>query len=374
MQDNLHKVALRLVIVVTFLSIFGIIMQYSASSYNALKETGDAFFYVKKQSISLVVALIAMLGATRIKTDVYRKYHYVILAVSIILLAIIFIPSLGVEKYGARRWLNLGFFTMQPSEVAKFGLMFFLASYLADHPADKIKSLMVCIGAMLSICVLIMLEPNMSITMLVGLSTVIMLIVGGMKGKHMLILSVPVLLVVVFLIFSEPYRIKRILAFLDPWENPRDEGFQLIQSYYALASGGLFGVGLFNSRQKYSFLPFAETDFIFAVIGEEFGFFGASLVMLIFLYIIYMGVVISKNAKSRYDSLLAVGIVAIIGCQTILNIAVVTGSIPPTGLPLPFVSNGGSSLVVFFYAIGVLVRIVKESVDTRLPLAYHNIK
>ncbi len=360
------QLKIRLVAVVILLSIFGIVMQYSASSYNALKETGDAFFYVKKQSLSMVVALVFMFFATCIDTEKYIKLRWPILIGSLVLLAVIFIPALGIEKYGARRWLNLGFFTIQPSEISKFGLIIFLSAYLSQHPADKLKSLAICLVAIFSMCLLIMLEPNMSITMLVGMASMIMLIGGGMKFKHMMILAIPILIAVPILIFSEPYRIKRILAFLDPWANPRDEGFQLIQSYYALASGGLFGVGLFNSRQKYSFLPFAETDFIFSIIGEEFGFIGATLVLCIYAYIIYLGLKIALRARSSFESLLALGIVSIITIQTLLNIAVVTGSIPPTGLPLPFVSNGGSSLVVFFFAVGMLIKIADNSGKMRI--------
>ena len=373
-MNNSKITSTKLILVVIFLSIFGLIMQYSASSYNALKETGDAFFYVKKQAISLIVAIVALFLANRIDTEKYKKYSLVIYIVSVVLLAIIFIPGLGVEKYGARRWLNLGFFTIQPSEISKFGLMFTLAGFISNHSVDKIKNLVISVLSMLLICVLVMLEPNMSITMLIGISTFIMLVAGGIKLKHVLVLAIPVIIALPILILLEPYRLKRLLAFLDPWANPRDEGFQLIQSYYALASGGLFGVGLFNSRQKYSFLPFSETDFIFAIIGEEFGFFGAVLLLLVFMYVIYLGLRIGINASTRYDTLLALGIVSIIAMQTILNIAVVTGSIPPTGLPLPFISNGGSSLVVFFFSIGILTRISKQSENTHFLKIRHIMK
>lgn len=349
-------------------------MQYSASSYNALRETGDSFFYVKKQLVSFAIGIVALFTATKINTDFYKKIKWYLLVMSIILLAIIFIPVLGVEKYGARRWLNLGLFTIQPSEFSKFGLMFFLAGYIHDHKLDKIRNLIIPILATIAICLLIMLEPNMSITMLVGLTVMIMFVCGGIKWKYVVTLAVPVLILVIVLIAAEPYRMKRILAFINPWENPRDEGFQLIQSFYALSGGGLFGVGLFNSRQKYAFLPFAESDFIFAIIGEELGFFGAVVLILMFIYLVFLGVKVATGAKDSYSSLLAVGITAIIGVQTLLNLAVVTGSIPPTGLPLPFISNGGSSLVVFLFAVGVLVRIGKESEEAHLLFARHKMK
>lgn len=365
---------IKLIFFVMLLCCFGLVMQYSASSYNALKETGDSFFYVKKQLIAFAFGIVALVAATRINTEFYKKIKWYLLVLSIILLAIIFIPVLGVEKYGARRWLNLGLFTIQPSEFSKFGLMFFLAGYIHNHKLDKVRNLIIPILATGVICVLIMLEPNMSITMLVGLSVMIMFVCGGIKGKYVATLAVPVIILVVVLIIAEPYRMKRILAFVNPWDSARDEGFQLIQSFYALSGGGVFGVGLFNSRQKYTFLPFAESDFIFSIIGEELGFFGAVVVILMFIYVVFLGVKVATKAKDSYSSLLATGITAIIACQTLLNLAVVTGSIPPTGLPLPFISNGGSSLVVFLFAVGVLVRIGMESDGAHKLITRHKMK
>ncbi len=368
------EINFKLIFCVIILCCFGLVMQYSASRYNAFKETGDSLFYVKKQLIAFAVGIVALVSATKVNTEFYKKIKWYLLVVSIILLAIIFIPVLGVEKYGARRWLNLGLFTIQPSEFSKFGLIFFLAGYIHDHKLDKVRNLIIPLITTAIICVLIMLEPNMSITMLVGLSVLIMLVCGGIKARYIFALAVPVMILVAVLIFAEPYRVKRILAFINPWENSQDEGFQLIQSFYALSGGGVFGVGLFNSRQKYTFLPFAESDFIFSIIGEELGFVGSVLLIMLFIYVVFLGVKVAMSAKNVYSSLLAVGITSIIACQTLLNVAVVTGSIPPTGLPLPFISNGGSSLVVFLYAVGVLVRIGKESNDTHLLYTRHKMK
>ena len=368
------EINFKLIFCVIILCCFGLVMQYSASRYNAFKETGDSLFYVKKQLIAFAVGIVALVSATKVNTEIYKKIKWYLLVVSIILLAIIFIPVLGVEKYGARRWLNLGLFTIQPSEFSKFGLIFFLAGYIHDHKLDKVRNLIIPLITTAIICVLIMLEPNMSITMLVGLSVLIMLVCGGIKARYIFALAVPVMILVAVLIFAEPYRVKRILAFINPWESSQDEGFQLIQSFYALSGGGVFGVGLFNSRQKYTFLPFAESDFIFSIIGEELGFVGSVLLIMLFIYVVFLGVKVAMSAKNVYSSLLAVGITSIIACQTLLNVAVVTGSIPPTGLPLPFISNGGSSLVVFLYAVGVLVRIGKESNDTHLLYTRHKMK
>jgi len=212
-----------------------------------------------------------------------------------------------------------------------------------------------------AVCVLLMLEPNMSITMCSVAVIFIMLFISGARIKHLIFLIIPVIVGAVVLILVEPYRMQRLLAFLDPWKSPLEEGYQLIQSYYALGSGGLFGVGLFNSRQKYLFLPFAESDFILSVIGEETGLVGVAIIMSLFVVIAVRGVKIAKQASDRYSCYLAT-------VQALLNAAAVCGAIPPTGLPLPFVSAGGSSLVAYLGAMGILQSIARN----RLPFARIN--
>lgn len=372
-MNNTKTNRINLIILVISVSVFGLIMQYSASSYSALREFEDAFFYVKKQGIAFLIGIAAMVLATTVDTKFYYKFRLLIYIISLLLLAMVFIPGLGVEKYGAKRWLNLGIFTIQPSEISKFGLIIFISGYLSNKQSQKFRHIMLCLIATLAVCILIMLQPNMSITMLTLISVAVVLLIGGLKIKHAALMAIPLLIAVLLLIFIEPYRMKRILAFIDPWSNPQNEGFQLIQSFYALSNGGIFGVGLFNSRQKYLFLPFAETDFIFSIIGEELGLVGCIAVMLLFLAIAYNGIKIAMNSRDRFESLLSSGIVAIIIVQVLLNIAVVTGSIPPTGLPLPFISHGGSSLVVLMYVVGILIRIGKES-DTHLLAKSHKLK
>ena len=201
----------------------------------------------------------------------------------------------------------------------------------------------------------------MSVTMCIAFVTLFMLIIGGMSKKHTILFSIPAALMVPLLIILEPYRLKRLLAFIDPWASPQGEGFQLIQSLYSLGDGGLFGVGIFNSRQKYLFLPFAESDFILSIIGEEIGFFGTSLLLATFLFLAYRLLKIGLNAPDRFGAMLASGIAFIISVQTLLNVAVVTGSIPPTGLPLPFISSGGTSVMVFMAGIGICLNILRQS-------------
>ena len=345
------------------LAIFGCIMVFSASSYIAKYRYDNAYFYLTKQIVGTLLGIISMTAFTFIDYQKLKKYKWWAVGLAFVLLALVFIPGIGVENYGAKRWLNFGFFTIQPSELAKFALVLFSAAYLSDNyeKIGKFKTSLPVLGVGLGYCALIIMEPNMSITMCTGLIMIFMLFVGGMKMKHFAFLGVPALATVPALIIAEPYRIQRFMAFLNPWASPQGEGFQLIQSLYSLGSGGLFGVGLFNSRQKYMFLPFSESDFIFSIIGEELGLFGAICLLAAFGVLIFLLISVAKNARDRFGALLALGVASVIAIQVILNIAVVTGSIPPTGLPLPFISAGSTSLVVFMSAIGVVLNINKQS-------------
>ena len=283
---------------------------------------------------------------------------------SFLLLVLVFVPGIGVENYGAKRWIGFGGFTLQPSEIAKFALILFTASYVSSNP-DKIKTFVGILPVLVFggiICLLIILEPNMSITICTVLLMFGLLFAAGMKIKHFAFLIIPAFLGGVALIFLEPYRINRLLAFIDPWSNPKGEGYQLLQSLYALGSGGWFGVGLFNSRQKYAFLPFAESDFILSVIGEEIGFVGIIFFFALLIFIIVKGIMIASKAENVFGFMLATGITLIFGIQVIINALVVTGSIPPTGLPLPLVSSGNTSIIIFMAEMGVLFNISKKTV------------
>lgn len=362
----------RILVSTVLLSLFGLVMIYSASCYSAKLHFGDEFHYVKKQALAFAVGLAAMLVGAKMKTEFLKKIRWIIYAVSMGLLLILFIPGVGSSSYGATRWIDLKVITFQPSEIAKFGLVMLLAGEFAERPPLSFNTAIIPSLCGISMCVAVMMEPNMSITMCIGLTMLIMLFCGGMRGRYFIVASSTAALGVPALIFAEPYRIKRLLAFINPWDSPLEEGYQLIQSYYALGSGGLFGVGLFASRQKYLFLPFAESDFIFSVIGEELGLLGSLLVIGVFMVLIVSGIMTAMRAEDRYNSLLASGLTAIISVQTIINIAVVSGSIPPTGLPLPYISAGGSSLIVFMFASGLLMNIAKR--QNKLPSTIQNLQ
>ena len=352
------------------LSCMGLLFIYSASSYSAELQYGDAFRYVETQAVALALGVAAMFAVSFVRPERIKKYSFVLFAVGVALLAAVFVPGFGVESYGAKRWINLGFFTVQPSEYAKFAMVAFLAAFAAKRGVGTFPRALVFLATAGLVCLLLLLEPNMSVTICVGAAAFVLLFAAGAKPTHLAVILVPVAALGIALIVSEPYRVRRLLAFLDPWSSPLDEGYQLIQSYYALGSGGLFGVGLFNSRQKYLFLPFAESDFILSVIGEETGFFGVLGVLALFAVIIVRGTLIAARARDRYSCYLAAGITALLALQTLMNVAVVCGAVPPTGLPLPFVSAGGSSLVCYFAAVGALLSVSRYSSGVFLgPLA-----
>lgn len=340
------------------LSAFGVVAIYSASNYIAKTQYDDAYFFVKKQLFGFVLGLIAMFFCGRLNPNLLRnkKVAWVAFIVPVILLGLVFVPGIGKTNYGATRWIGIGGVTIQPSELAKYGFVIFSARYMADD-IGKMRTFNGIFPVLLSggvICLLIIIEPNMSVTMCVGLLMLTMLFLGGMRIKHFMLIFIPAVLVVPIMIIAEPYRMSRLSAFLDPWENPRGEGYQLIQSLYALGNGGWFGTGLFRSRQKYRFLPFAESDFILSVIGEELGFIGVLILFLCSFFLVFRGLRVASRANNFFSMLLAAGITMVYGIQTVINALVVSGSIPPTGLPLPLISSGNTSLIVTMASVGIL--------------------
>lgn len=347
-----------ILILTALLSGFGILAVYSASRYTAMTQYGDEWYFVKKQLIGFVLGLAAMLFCGKLD---YQKLKgktasIVALIVPIILLALVFVPGLGKSNYGATRWIEVAGITLQPSELAKYGLVVFSSAYMSRN-MDKMRTLKGALPVLLSggaICGLIIVEPNMSVTMCVALLLLALLLLGGLHIKYFIMILVPVVLAVPVLIIAEPYRLSRLTAFLNPWENAKGEGYQLIQSLYALGNGSWFGTGLFNSRQKYRFLPFAESDFILSIIGEELGFVGIALLFIVSAALIFRGIKTAREAGDFFSFLLASGITLVYAIQTVVNALVVSGSIPPTGLPLPLVSSGNTSLIITMASMGIL--------------------
>ncbi len=360
---------ISILVLTAVLAAFGVVAIYSASRYVAQTQYNDEWYFVKKQVLGLVLGLVAMLLCGRLNAQKMRgkRVRYICLILPMILLGLVFVPGLGKTNYGATRWIGIGGFTLQPSELAKYGFVVFASAYMADD-MGRMRTFKGALPVLLAgggICVLIIIEPNMSVTMCVGLLMLAMLFLGGMKIKHFLIIFLPAMLAVPAMIIAEPYRLSRLSAFLDPWESPRGEGYQLIQSLYALGNGGWFGAGLFNSRQKYRFLPFAESDFILSIIGEELGFVGIFALFLICGLLVWRGIRVAARAEDFFSFLLASGITLVYGIQTLINALVVSGSIPPTGLPLPLISSGNTSLIITMASMGVLYSLSKRTKSGR---------
>ena len=349
---------------VILLAGFGVVAVYSASSYNAQVQYGDSFYFFKKQLLGFLLGLAGMVGIAFIPYEKFKKAGIPALIVALILLALVFIPGVGKSNYGATRWIGFGAFTIQPSELAKYAFVLFTAGYFAKNPARmrSFKGILPVLGAGIAICVLIMLEPNMSVTMCVAALMVGMLFLSGTSYKALAAICVPALLLVPVLIAAEPYRLQRLSAFMNPWASPKEEGYQLIQSLYALGNGNFFGVGLFNSRQKYRFLPFSESDFILSVIAEETGFFGVLLLFILIGFIVWRGFKIANSCNNFFGYLLVSGIILAFAVQSALNALVVSGCIPPTGLPLPLVSAGNTSLIVTMCGMGIVYGVSRHNV------------
>ena len=341
---------------------FGCVMVYSASSYVGEVLYGDAFFFVTKQLVGGAIGLLAMVAAAFVPYKKLAALKYPLAALAAVLLALVFVPGIGVTNYGATRWIGFGSLTIQPSEIAKYAFVLFAAAHFAKNygRARSFKGVAPVLALGVVYCVLIIAEPNMSITMCVGLLMLALVFLSGTNLKTFAVMLVPCVVAVPVLIALEPYRLERLSAFIDPWASPRDEGYQLIQSLYALGNGGWLGVGLFNSTQKYRFLPFAESDFIMSVMGEELGFIGLIAFFAVCLFMIWRGIAIARRCTQPFGYLLAAGITLVYGIQVAVNALVVSGCIPPTGLPLPLISSGNTSLVITMASMGVLYNISAE--------------
>lgn len=338
----------------------GVIMVYSASAILAFHDFGDSFYYLKRQLIFAVLGVAAMIITMHTDYHVWRRVANIGLIVCFLLLVIVLIPGIGVERGGARSWLGIASFGIQPSEFMKMAMIVFMARVLSE-PESRITSFNRGLLPMLLILGLafgmIMLQPDLGTGAVLLGATLMVIYTAGAKLSHLAWLGVVGLAGFAGLIAAAPYRLQRITSFLDPWQDPLGAGYQIIQSLYAIGPGGLVGLGLGMSRQKYSYLPEPQTDFIFSIIAEELGFIGAATVLLLFLLLIWRGMRTAITAPDSFGSLLATGIVGMIAVQVIINIAVVTGMMPVTGITLPLISAGGSSLTLMLTAIGILLNI-----------------
>jgi cell division protein FtsW len=340
------------------LAVLGLLMALNTTYFLALQKTGDPFYFFKRHLIYLGVGLLVLGLLSQFSLAGLRRLVMPILIIAVIGLLLTYLPGVGITKSGARRWLQIGPFVGQPSELAKLAVVFFLAKFLATR-GERMRTFAIgplpAILAIAPIALLILKQPDLGSIVLIGLVLFAMLYAAGARLTHLAGMSAVALCIFAFQATSHAYRLRRIASFLDPWQSARGAGFQLIQSYVAFGAGGGWGVGLGASRQKMFYLPQAHNDFVFAVIGEEFGLAGALVVIALFTVILYRGMRIARREPDPFASLLAVGFTALLTLQALVNIAVVIGMIPTKGLPLPLLSYGGSALVGSMAALGVLL-------------------
>jgi len=345
--------------VMTLMAI-GITMVFSASMVRSIKFYGHPYYYLITQLVWAGLGMSAMLFLMHYDVWRYRRWIPLITGIGLVLLVIVLIPGIGQVRNDARRWLGFGQLVFQPAEVAKVTTLLFLADSMArrrDKLGDLIKGLGPYLVFLGLTCGLVLMEPDLGTAVAIAGGAAVVIFVAGVKWYHILLVGAASVPALVWAIFSEEYRRKRFLAFLDPWADPDGAGWQIIQALYALGTGGPFGTGIGDARQKWFYLPEPDTDFIFAVLGEEMGFFGTSLVLALFMVVAWRGFRTAMAAPDRFSCYLAAGLTSLIVLQAIINIGVVTGSLPITGIPLPFISRGGSALVINFIAVGIILNI-----------------
>ncbi len=356
-----------LLIVTMILVMFGILMVFSASYYyaeNSANTDHDALFYFWKQISGAVMGIVAMFFTLLFDYNKYKKLRFVILGIGFLLMLLVFVPGIGIERNGSRRWVNLYFLDLQSIEVLKFAIIVFMSAGISINQ-EKMKQFKYGMAPYLVLLMiaagLLYLQPNFSAVVTLALVMFVMMLVGGANLVHFGIMGGIGIGGGALAMVATQYRMDRIFAFMDPWKYAGDESYQLVQSLYSIGSGGFFGLGLGHSRQKYLYLPYMESDCIFAIIVEELGFFGGILVLLAFGILIWRGVRIALRAPNMFGTMLATGITALIAIQVFINIGVVTGLVPPTGVVLPFISAGRTSLIIFMGSIGVLFNISKQT-------------
>lgn len=359
-----NGVDLTFLFLVLILLSIGLIMMFSASYASSYYETGDSFYYIKRQLLFAVVGVVMMLAIANIDYHILHRFAFLIYAGTLFLLVVVLIVP---TREDAKRWINLGFTTFQPSELAKFAIVLIFAHLISvnyermKNPRYGVWPFLVLLGV---VVMLMLLEPHLSGTILIVSIGVVMMFVGGTDLKWFMLGGVLIGVAIVAAVLIPgvvPYAMDRLQYWIDPWSDPQNKGFQTIQSLYAIGSGGLMGVGIGNSRQKHLYLPEPHNDFVFSVVCEELGFIGATLIILLFVLLIWRGYVVAMRCRDRFGSMLAVGLTTQVGVQTVLNIAVVSNTIPNTGISLPFFSYGGTALVMLLCEMGVILSVSRQT-------------
>lgn len=358
----MKKYSKILLIAVIIISLFGTLMIYSSSNVWAEYKFNDPYKYLKSQALFLILGYIVMFIIAKFPYQKYKKLSNIIFFICLGMLILVLIPGIGTIRNGSRSWFGIGSLGIQPSEFTKIGLIIFTSKYLSNNTKDLKnikKGVLPILGVLFLVFALIMLEPDFGTGVVIVMTIIILLFISGVKMNFFIKLGILGLLGIVILVIIAPYRMERIVSFINPWSDPLGSGFQIIQSLYAIGPGGLLGLGLGNSVQKHFYLPEPQTDFIFSIISEEFGFMGVLIISSLFITIIYCGFKIAMNCEDYFGKYLAFGITFGLAFQTMLNLMVVVGLIPVTGVTLPFLSYGGSSLLISLISIGILLNINK---------------
>lgn len=353
-----------LFLTIIILCIFGLLMVYSSSNIWAYDKFKDSFHYVKYQGLFYCIGFLLLVVFSKIPVSFYYRYANFLLLGTIILLILVIIPGIGTMRNGSRSWFGIGGFGIQPSEVSKISLLIFVSKYLSvseNNMKSFWKGIFPTLLFPLIIFGLIMLQPDFGTGFIILCSVISLLFIAGAPLRLFTIGGIVGTIGAVVLILIAPYRLKRITSFLNPWKDPLGTGFQMIQSLYAIGPGGLLGLGYLNSIQKHFYLPEPQTDFIFSIIAEEFGIVGTLIVLTLFGFILIKGILISLQADNLFSKYLSFGITFQLLFQTVLNLMVVVGLIPVTGVTLPFLSYGGSSLLVSMTSIGILLSVSRNN-------------
>ncbi len=352
------KKNLKILIPLFIIVLLGIYMVFSSSKIWANYLYNDSSYYFKRQLIFLILGIFAMYIGYKIDLNKIKKIINIILIISLILLVLVLIPGVGISRNGSRSWFGIGDFLFQPSELFKISIVLFMADKLSKNYSQTNKFYKIIVPLMLPCLIgfaLIMLQPDFGSGLVIVMSVVIMTMVSKAKFKNYLLLGIIALCGFILLIMSASYRLDRIIAFIDPWKDPLGSGFQIIQSLYAISPGGLIGKGFDGSFQKYFYLPEPQTDFIFAIYAEEFGFIGGAILIVLYAYLIDNCYKSAKNSINEFASFLKIGITSLLAVQVFINLGVVVGLLPVTGITLPFFSYGGSSLTIMLFSMGLII-------------------
>jgi len=363
-----HREPEIILIVALALTALGVVMVYSATNVLALEQHGDSYYFLRREFVYLALGLVAMAICAKLDYHLYEKYHWWILSASIVLLLLVFVPGIGYTAQGARRWINLRFFRLQPSELAKLVIVLYVSGCLVRRNRSVHKFTSGYLPPVTIVAVvtsLVLAERDLGFPAVMGVTAAAVLFIGGAKLVYLMLSGLAAGPLFTLLVLLDEERRRRILAFLDPWGCLQHDGWQLAQALVAFGTGGTWGRGIGRSVQKLYYLPAAHTDFIFAIIGEELGMIGTWSVVALFVIYAVVGMRIAANAADLYGTLVAFGLTAMISFQAALNMAVATGLVPTKGLPLPFVSYGGNSLIVSLAATGIIINIGLQGVKAR---------